>query len=146
MLSDSTYENCDNLSENQTNFQKMNVLIIVLDSVSLAHFKRAFPLTYEYVTKLDGNIFFENVGVNGENTYPNMLPFLAGIVKEPIWELNMYDETPHYKDLEKNKTFHDLYPFIWKRYESIGYLTSFLEDYPTYSTFNYVKDGFRYFS
>lgn len=145
MLSDSTYESCDNLSDDQTKFQKMNVLIIVIDSVSLAQFRRAFPQTYEYVTQqLEDNILFENVGVNGENTYPNMLPLLAGVVKEPNWELNMYDETSHYKSLEQNTTFHDLYPFVWKRYESIGYLTSFLEDSPTFSTFNFVKDGFRY--
>lgn len=144
MLSDSTYLACEELSQkHKSKYKKMSVLMIGLDSVSYPLFKRNFPHTYRYLTRnLSDNALFEMVNVVGENTYPNMLPFLTGVVKEELFEHGLNDETEFYKKLEDGDTFHDLFPFIWNRFESMDYLTM-LQEEADYSTFNYLKDGFR---
>jgi hypothetical protein len=67
---------------------KMSVLVIVLDSVSYPFLKRSFPLTYKYlIDELENNLMFENLNIVGENTYPNMLALLTGVLKETNDEL-----------------------------------------------------------
>lgn len=144
MLSDPTYSSCEQLDKRKHDgFKKMNVLIIALDSVSLAHLKRTFPKTYSYISQnLSDNLVFENMNIVGENTFANILPFFSGVAKEESLELNLTDETQFYKKLENGDTFQDLFPLIWKKYEEIGYLTMYQEETDN-GAFNYLKDGFR---
>ena len=122
----------------------MNILMIGLDSMSSNHFKRIFPLTYDYLSRdLDNNLIFEHLNSVGSNTYPNMLALLCGIVEESCPELGVpIGEIDSYRSLDS--TFHDHLPFIWKAYEQRGYLSMYQEDDPAISTFNYYKKGFRY--
>ncbi len=68
LVVDAEFERCSKKSEIK---EKMNVLILGLDSVSSAQFRRVFPRTYEYLNKA-GSIF-ESLNSVGSNTYPNML-------------------------------------------------------------------------
>jgi hypothetical protein len=137
------YEKCDKIEGGELP-DKMSVLIIVLDSVSYPFLKRSFPLTYKYlVDDLENNLMFENLNIVGENTYPNMIPMLTGVLKETNDELGIKDETPFFRNTLKCSTYHDLYPFVWYDYERLGYLTVYQEDKPEHSTFRYLKKGFR---
>jgi hypothetical protein len=142
MLKDLNYENCD-YSSNKKRSEKLNVLIIVLDSMSSNHFKRVFPETHEYLEKkLKNNILFENFNVVGEKTFSNMLPMLTGLVVDSIEQINLTSEIDYFRTLDS--TYHDLYPFIWRQYERLGYFTAYNEDMANVGIFNLVKKGFKY--
>ena len=51
--------------------EKMNVLILGLDSVSSSQFRRIFPRTFKHLNAT-GTIF-DSLNSVGSNTYPNML-------------------------------------------------------------------------
>lgn len=105
--------------------KQMNVLIMAFDSVSYQNFKRIFPITYNYLENvLQDNIIYTSVNVVAENTYPNMVPFLTGLVVEPIQSINVSSETDLY--LTDNNQFYDNFPLIWYKYEKLGYVTSFI--------------------
>ena len=142
ILRDGLFKGCDEpLKQNYTG-TKMNVLIIGFDSVSVSHFKRIFPKTYNFLTTLEKNIFFENYKKIGENTYPNMVPFLSNVIVEESIDLNTKREIRKFKSFDT--TYHDLLPFIWTKYQLNGYLTMFNEENPEFGTFTYLKNGFRY--
>jgi hypothetical protein len=65
---------------------------------------------------------------------------LTGILTWGISEYNIPKETHHYLD----ETAHDIFPFIWNEYEDQGFITSYSEDFPDISAFNFQKYGFRY--
>jgi len=137
MLNDYYAKECEtsNLTE-----KKMNVLMIGIDSMSSSHFKRVFPLTYEYLNSK--SLIFDHVNSVGSNTYPNVLSLLSGIVEENLNELELPGEISYYRNLDS--TYHDHLPFIWKEYEKLGFVTMYQEDDPSISIFNYLKKGFRY--
>lgn len=73
-----------------------------------------------------------------------MLALLAGIIEEPMSEYDILNgEIEFYRRLDST-SFHDLLPFIWKRFEELGYVTMYQEDDPYIAIFNFIKDGFRY--
>ncbi len=126
--------------------QKANVLMLGIDSVSANHFKRIFPLTYDFLKNdLGNNVILERFHSVGSNTYPNLIAMLTGIVEESqsYDSFNLTGEIDTYRQLEES-TFHDSLPFLWYDYESLGYLTMFQEDQPECAIFNYLKKGFRY--
>lgn len=145
MFSDLDYENCDKLFDEvpKKSQTKMNVLMISLDSMSFNNFKRAFPITFKYLSELENNVIFENFNSVGVNTFPNDIPLLTGAMMDDNIELNL---TSDYTILNGyDPKFHDLYPFVWKKFEKLGYLTMFNEDSVWLGLFNYVKKGFRYY-
>ena len=104
--------------------EKMNVLMIGIESMSLRHLKRSMPLTFDYLNnKLMNNIMFTSVNIVGENTYPAMLALLAGISISGVSSLKISSEKKKYYSIDQG--FHDKYPFIWNYYEKIGYLTGY---------------------
>ncbi len=140
MLYDVPYGQCDKVGGDMLE-DPMNVLIIALDAVSLPHFKRIFPLTYKYLSKdLKNNIIFENLNVNGENTYAANVAFHAGLIKEPNPDIGVIDEVNLYTERFNQSNFHDLYPFLFRSFEKMGYFTSLNQDR---SVFHYLKAGFR---
>jgi hypothetical protein len=125
--------------------EKTNVLVIGIDSVSANHFRRIFPLTYDFLKNdLGNNVIFERFHSVGSNTYPNLLAMLTGIVEETqtYSGYNLTGEIDTYRQLDS--TFHDSLPFLWYDYESLGHLTMFQEDLPECAIFNYLKKGFRF--
>jgi hypothetical protein len=143
MLKDIKFEECEKLDGGELD-EKMNVIVIGLDSVSYPNFKRVFPLTYKYLTNdLENNLMYENLNIVGENTYPNMAPLFSGVIIEESLEIGIKDEPRFFKETLNQSTFHDLYPFIWYDYEKLGYVTMYREDEPIISTFGFMKNGFR---
>jgi hypothetical protein len=143
MLTYADYEECEKIQGGELP-KKMNVLIIVLDSVALPFLKRSFPLTYNYLIRdLENNLIFESLNIVGENTYPNMLSILTGAFKEANAEFGIKDETKFFQNELNESTYHDLFPFMWYDYERLGYLTAYREDKPIWGTFRYMKEGFR---
>jgi hypothetical protein len=130
---------------NNTNENKLNILLIGIDSVSANHFRRIFPLTHDFLSHhLDSNVIFDNFHSAGSNTYPNLIAMLTGIVEEDLHysDFNISGEIDFYRNL--NSTFHDNLPFLWYEFENQGYLTHFQEDMPSIAIFNYLKKGFKY--
>ena len=122
--------------------RKMNVIFLKIDSISKLHFKRTFPMTNQYLTKqMNNNIFYENLNSVGQNSYPNMIPILTGIIVDPLTEYDYNGEIDNYRDVNG---FFDHLPFIWNQYENEGYITMYQEDMPSICQFNYNKPGFRF--
>jgi hypothetical protein len=144
MLTDLKFEECEKLEGGELE-DKMNVIVIGLDSVSYPNLKRIFPLTYKYLLEeSENNFIFENLNIVGENTYPNMLPLFSGVIKESNSEIDIKDETRFFSDRLNESSFHDLMPFLWYEFEKLGYATMYREDQPNLSTFGFAKNGFRY--
>jgi len=139
MLRDINFKSCEN-QKSSLNDTKMNVLIIGIDSMSVNHFKRIFPLTYKYLNSK--TLIFNHMNSVGTNTYPNIVSMFTGIVEETNPDLNVSSEIEYYRQLDS--TYHDHLPFIWKEYEKIGYVTMYQEDDPSIAIFNYLKKGYRY--
>ena len=129
------YKDCD-LKKPKKLKDKMNVLIIVFDSVSFNQFKRIFPLTFKYLQDLKDNMIFENYNAVAENSYPNFLSFLTGLHETENPELNLSIE-----NILEYDEFEDLNPLIWKDYEKEDYLTLYSEDYASIGLFNYAHKG-----
>ena len=103
---------------------KMNVLMIMIDSMSFPHFKRSMPQTYDYLkNKLENNIMYSSMNIVGENTLPNVLATIAGVFYNGGESLNITAEQMKYETKEDD--FFDKYPIIWKEYENLGYLTGY---------------------
>lgn len=105
----------------------MNILIINIDSFSHNHFRRMLPLTDQFLRSLGNkSTIFDNFVVVGENTKPNLFPFLTGKLVERIPEKWLFTEEQNllgfYHDYNK-------YPFFWKDFEKLGYLSMLNEDY-----------------
>jgi hypothetical protein len=125
------------------NNKKMNILMIGYDALSRNQFRRAFKLTSNHLLNETNNyINFDRYTVVGLNTYPNLGPLLTGILFEDLNEQNMTSELKFYYDIDTS--YHDLYPFIWREYEKIGYVTMFQEDAADIQVFNFLKEGFRF--
>jgi hypothetical protein len=104
--------------------KKMNVLMIGLDSMSSEHLRRSMPLTYEYLTnQLTNSIMYTSVNIVGENTVPNIIALLTGVVFEDVDSPNITSEKIQYQKIDEE--FYDKYPFIWYEFEKLGYLTGY---------------------
>ena len=121
--------------------EKMNVLILGIDSISFNHFRRVLPLTFEYLEKT--GIIYDHFNSLGTNTYPNIVAMMSGIVDYDINEYNVSGEIQYYRKFDQT-SYHDHLPFIWNEYEKLGYVTHYQEDKPPIAIFNYLKNGFRY--
>lgn len=70
----------------------------------------------------------------GDGTPQALIPMLTGKT-----ELELPDTR---KRLEGTHNV-DVYPFIWKDYKNVGYVTAFFEDLPDQGTFTYRLNGFE---
>ena len=103
--------------------EPINVLVIQLEAMSLNHFIRMFPMTYEYLnSSLDDNTLFSNLMINGENTIPNTYAFFAGVI-ERREHLSLY------------KLDYNNFPLIWKDFEKLKYISMYNEDFLINSKF-----------
>jgi hypothetical protein len=113
---------------------KFNVMILVLDGVSLSSFKRALPKTLNYLKWFKRQFFlFEKHHVTGENTFQNLVPLLTNLNYKQIrlfskkqvqnFTINSYNNTVNVtskmvttKKAEIEPPFDDV-PFIWKEFK-----------------------------
>ena len=96
-------ENSSKISEN-----KINVVLLILDGVSLSSMKRSLPKSFNYLKSLEQFFLFEKHHVTGENTFQNLVPLLTNLKPDVLLE-----------KVDKNnvtKPF-DKFPFIWKNYK-----------------------------
>lgn len=105
-----------------------NVLVLGIDSLSRLNFLRLLPKTKKLLDREDFIPMYGHHKV-AENSFVNVFPMWTGAHPE---ELNIRTETKF-----------DSIPLIFKDFESQGYLTTFIEDMPTYGFFSYFKSGFN---
>ncbi len=118
------YEPCY-FSKNRKNTNRMNILLIQIDSLSFNHFRRMFPDTFELLSKsLKNNKIFDNFMVVGENTKSNTFPLLGNVVPDGVSELGIESEDQYY-----NKDYSSNFPFIWNDFQDLGYITMYNEDF-----------------
>ncbi|XP_033743842.1 uncharacterized protein LOC117329800 [Pecten maximus] len=111
---------------------QFNVILFGIDSLSRTGALRKIPKTMKYIQNDLGGITFKGYTKVGGNTFPNVVPLLTGrrADKEDLghaWGQEYYDE----------------FPLIQYNYSSAGYVTNFAEDWPYFSTFNYLSNGFK---
>lgn len=110
---------------------KVSVLVVGADSVSRSNLLRQMPRTVKALREIGA---IDMLGYNKveDNTFPNLVAVLAGMsvpeLRNRCWPTAY---TP----------FDDC-PFLWKRFEALGYRTAYAEDEPWMGIFNYIKNGF----
>nr|CAH7717381.1 unnamed protein product [Callosobruchus chinensis] len=103
-----------------------------LDAVSRLNLHRQMPKTVEYLKQI-GSV--EMLGYNkvADNTFPNLMPVLAGLSEEELTRTCWPKKWSRFDDCE----------FIWKRYKSKGYVTTFGETTSWMGLFHFEKKGFN---
>ena len=128
------YKKNTNIYPLPTNAMGFNVLILGIDSVSRMAMQRLFPKTYNYVKDTLGGIVLEGYNAVGDGTVANLLPFLCG---KTLMEL------PECRRGKPNTSHVDGFPWIWKEYDKLGYMTQHIEDQPRINTFDLLMMGFK---
>lgn len=120
-----------NVDSNTPKSKPVSVLILVIESLSKVNYHRYMTSTKQVLEQRYGNMFYLN-GLNkiADNSFPNMGPLLTGH-RIYMNELPNEDHGPY-----------DDWPFIWKQYSKRGYQTALVEDYPSFTLFNYESKGF----
>ncbi|EDW29351.1 GL19659 [Drosophila persimilis] len=108
----------------------ISVMILGLDSVSHLNFLRQMPRTANYLRHQMSHVEFWGYNKVGLNTFPNLIAMLTGKSEE--------ENEKYWKKIQRM----DNCPVIWKDFKKAGYNTSFGEDYPENSLFNFLKPGF----
>ncbi|XP_064464125.1 uncharacterized protein LOC135375314 [Ornithodoros turicata] len=107
--------------------QRMNVVILGLDSVSrlnsLRHLQRTRKFIFENFPQPIELLGFNKVG---DNSFPNQIALLTGGTDEEGCPEGFYDD----------------YKLIWYQYANLGYRTMFMEETPYYGLFSYYCRGF----
>jgi len=109
--------------------KKLNVLIMIFDSVSDSSFKRSLPKTLKFLKSYKNFFHFTKHHTVGPNTLPNVVPMLSGKRSEEL--LGNATIPPPFDD----------FPFIWKNFSKSNYVTYLNEDWRN-SMFNNDKFGF----
>ncbi|XP_052777656.1 uncharacterized protein LOC128214974 [Mya arenaria] len=111
--------------------ERLNVMMIGMDSVSRLSFNRQMVKTKEFLEKeLDA---FDMSGYNkvADNTFINIVPMTMGkFVFEMPW------------DESQSSVPFDNFEFIWNKYSNSGYRTFYAEDAPEIAIFDFLKAGF----
>ena len=122
----------EKIDKNRNNHRNhLNILVLGLDSISRLNLLRTMPKTVAHLRRT-GWIELQGYNKVGENTLPNLAAIFTGLndeqLKDFCWK-------------SRYKKFDDC-PFIWKDFSDLNYVTAYLEDTPTQSTFNFQKTGF----
>ncbi|XP_063447884.1 uncharacterized protein LOC134727433 [Mytilus trossulus] len=109
---------------------RLNIMLIMIDSTSRINSLRYFTNTRRYLTETLGAV--EMLGYNklADNTMVNMVPLLTGEFAKNLTCLKSHQGV-------------DNCSFIWQKYSQNGYLTHFGEDMTFAGTFHYTLNGFK---
>ncbi|KAG8199204.1 hypothetical protein JTE90_016027 [Oedothorax gibbosus] len=121
----------DALKNNEESKDKLNVIIVGIDSISKLNFVRYFQKTLGLLRDNFSSIELHGFVKVADNTYPNLIPFLTGRQRN------------NYKAKERRYGFYDDVDFVWKRYAAVGYRTLFAEDAPNMGAFVLNRRGFK---
>lgn len=115
-------------------FMGLNVLIFGLDSMSRNHYIRKLPKTYTYLTSILKGVVLKGYNIVGDGTPQALIPILTGFTERELPETRKrFPEAQHV----------NVYPFIWKNFSELGYVTAFAEDTPETGIFTYRLKGFN---
>ncbi|XP_064638766.1 uncharacterized protein LOC135494587 isoform X2 [Lineus longissimus] len=114
--------------------KQMNVLMVIIDSLSHMSWKRKLPQTYRFLKNSLGSTVLDGYNIVGDGTTPNIVALLTG---------KQIEELPETRRSQYDSTYVDRYPLLWLDYEKKGYATLFAEDEPTMGTFNLRLNGFE---
>lgn len=116
----------------QADPDRLNVLVLGLDTVSRLNLHRQMPKTVKYLANLGG---VELMGYNkvGDNTFPNLIPVLTGLTEDEL----INNCWPHPNDNFDNCSF------VWNLYKEKGHITAYGEDCAWMGLFNYERKGFK---
>lgn len=114
-------------------FEAINVLMFGFDSMSRNAFIRKMPKAYNYLTNELKADVLKGYNIIGDGTPQALIPLLTGYT-----EL----ELPETRKRKFSAQHVNVYPFVWKKYEDVGYVTTFNEDQPNIGTFSYRLKGF----
>ncbi|XP_021359186.1 uncharacterized protein LOC110454135 [Mizuhopecten yessoensis] len=112
---------------------ELNVLMFGFDSVSRMTWLRKLPKSRQYFRNILGGIELEGYNIVGDGTPQALLPLLTGKT-----EL----ELPESRRGHPNAKVVDGHPWIWKDFETAGYITQWAEDMAHIGTFNLRMMGF----
>ena len=128
--------------KNERNIKNsFNVMILVLDSVSLSSMRRALPKSLKYLSSFENFFLFEKHHVTGENTFQNLIPMLTNLNSEKVLNTSKMFISLKKRNISIEPPF-DQVPFIWKNFSQKGYVTYFSEEWKESTFYNY-KFGFK---
>ncbi|ODM90047.1 30S ribosomal protein S4 [Orchesella cincta] len=108
-----------------------NIVIVGIDNNSRMNSHRNLKKTLEQLRKM-GAVELLGYTKVGENTFPNTVAFISGYSEAELMPI-CYNT---------NADPQDDCPYVWKAFDSAGYLTVAAEDTPYVGGFNYLKTGF----
>ncbi|KAK3922998.1 Arylsulfatase [Frankliniella fusca] len=113
----------------------LSVIMWGMDSISRNNFIRKLPRTHKFLTETLGALVLEGYNIVGDGTPQALIPILTGSTELELPETR--------KRKGSRATYVDAYPFIWKDFQSNGYVTGYVEDQPEIGTFTYRLKGFN---
>ena len=116
------------------NSNLINVVIVMVDSLSRAAWQRHLPKTVKYFTENLKGTVLEGYNIVGDGTPQNMFPILMGLSEFEMPEARRFQPGA--------KTLDDL-PWLFKTFKEQGYVTLATEDMPMFSMYNYRFVGFK---
>lgn len=131
------------LLENLLPDQYYNVLMIGMDTISRLNAYRQLNETMSLLREKYSTIEFKGYNKVGENTFPNLIPLLTGLMPSQLVETKCWLATNYTDDNERGDEYLNDCKYLWNFYQEFGYMTYFSEDWPQASTFNYLKPGFK---
>lgn len=123
--------------------QYYNVVLLGIDTISRLNAIRQLSKTLQVLRDKFGTLEYRAYNKVGENTFPNLIPFLTGLKPEQLTETQCWLASNYSQESETGDDYLDGCKFLWNYYQSLGYVTYFSEDWPKASTFNYLKPGFK---
>lgn len=114
---------------------RYSVFILVIESMSRINFDRWLTLTKEAIDGISSSkksSFYNLKGLtkHADNSFPNLVTLLTGKSSQSI-DPQISEAGPY-----------DSLDLIWKKFQASGYKTSFLEEIPKFTLFNYYSKGF----
>lgn len=123
--------------------QYYNVLLVGMDTISRLNGHRQLNGTLDILRKTYKTLEFYGYNKVGENTFPNLIPLITGLKPTQLTETQCWLPTSYTDEGESGDDYLDNCKYLWNFYQEYGYVTYFSEDWSTFSTFNYLKPGFK---
>lgn len=121
-----------------------NIIMLGVDTVSRLNGIRQLSKTLKLLNSLYHTLEFVGYNKVGENTFPNLIPLLTGLKPEQLTQIQCWLATNYTQNSERGDDYLDNCKYLWNFYQQVGYMTYFSEDWPSASTFNYLKPGFKH--
>lgn len=121
-----------------------NILMVGMDTISRLNGQRQLNRTMNLLADLYETLEFVGYNKVGENTFPNLVPLLTGLSPEQLTKVQCWQPTNYTEESDRGDDFLDNCKYLWNFYQQFGYMTYFSEDWPSASTFNYLKPGFKH--